>query len=219
MVYKCFFDGSYTAEISGCAFCVIVGDKIVDSCVFGETLPSSHYAETMSLALLLRYIGQYIDPGSTVEIYGDDKSLIDMILHHRDREYKDSWIRHLYDGVKLSRSISLTYIPKEKNKVAHNLSRTIYKTHPMCVERKYISLDDIIIPKHVKRCILPEPKSYTKRLLYAQKHGCDHKSKIIRINSIGQMISGYTTYLILKDSGVTSCYVEVYSRKMDLEAV
>jgi len=194
---------------------VIVGDKIIDSCVFGETLSSSQYAETMALAVLLRYIGQYIELGSTVEIYGDDKPLIDIILNHRDREYYNSWIRHLYDGLKRGYSISLTYISREKNKVAHNLSRSVYNTHFTCVERKYISLDDIYIPNSVKHCILPSPENYRRRLQFAQKYGCDHKSKSICINSIGHMISGYTTYLILKDSGVTSCYVDVYSRKND----
>ena len=98
-VYKCYFDGSYTPRISGCAFCVIVDGKIMHSNVFCEKLPSSQYAETMALAVLLRHIGEFIEPGSTVEVYGDDKPLIDMILHYADREYYNGWIRLLYGAI------------------------------------------------------------------------------------------------------------------------
>ena len=31
MVYKCYFNGSHTPDISGCAFCVLVGDDIIHS--------------------------------------------------------------------------------------------------------------------------------------------------------------------------------------------
>jgi len=229
--YKCYFDGSYTPLISGYAFCVIVGDKIVHSDIKCGRLQTSHHAETEALIMLLKYIQDYIEPGSTVKVYGDDKSLISKILYLTGQKYVSLEVRLLYEALKENYAISLTHISGKENKIAHNLSRIIYNTRSslmqtnsilekegLSVERRCISLDDIFIPDYFKNCILPGPGNYKKRLNHCQKYGRDHNSRIISVSSGGQMISGYTTYLILRDSGITSCDVNVWTDKTDLMA-
>ena len=222
MVYKCYFDGSYTPDMSGCAFCVIVNNGIIHTNTYRERLQTPHHAETQALYILLCYIQDKIAPGSTIEIYGDDKTLIDKIIYSKNPKYTKMEIRLFYETLKERYSISLAHISSKKNKIAHALSRIAYDTQPNLalldsskgyVRRRYMLLEDILIPDFIKRSKLPSPENYGKRLRYFRQHGHDHKSKTIRIDSNGQMIAGYITYLVLKDSGLTACYVDVCSEK------
>jgi hypothetical protein len=53
--------------MSGCAFCIIVDEQIVYSHVEQIKLHSSYNAEKRALHLLLQYIRDEIEPGSTVK--------------------------------------------------------------------------------------------------------------------------------------------------------
>jgi len=209
---------------------VIVDDKIIHSNTSREKLQTPHQAEAKALYMLLNYIQDHIELGSMVEMYGDDKTLIDKILHYTGQKHRELKIRLFYEALKTRYSISLSHISSKNNTMAHNLSRTVYNTQSnlmqidnlmvkeLHTERRYMSLDEIFIPEQIKRCRLPSPKNYNKRLQYFQQHGRDHKSKTILINSNGKMVAGYITYLIAKDSGITSCYVDVLPDHLDLVA-
>jgi len=210
---------------------VTVDGKIIYSDTNCGRLQTPHQAETMALFMLLNYIKDFIEHGSKVEVFGDDKTLIDKVVCSGNKKFENLEIRLLYEVLKPNYSLSLTHIPGKENKTAHNLSRIIYNTKSnltnintilkregICIEREYMSIDDIFIPGYIKHCILPSPKNYTKRVRHCQKYGHDHKSKIISINSNGQMIAGYTTYLVLKDSGTKSCYVNVWKEGMEIIA-
>jgi len=208
--------------MSGCAFCVIVNNGIIHTNTYRERLQTPHQAETQALYILLCYIKDQITPGSTIEVYGDDKTLIDKILHYTNPKYTNMEIRLFYEDLKEQYSISLAHISRKKNKIAHSLSRLAYGIQPNLaliksskgyVRRRYMLLEDILIPDSIKGNTLPSPENYSKRLRYCRQHGHDHKSKTIRIDSNGQMIAGYITYLVLKDSGFTACYVDVCSEK------
>jgi len=130
-------------------------------------------------------------------------------------------IRLFYETLQERYLISLTHISRDENEIAHTLSRSAYKTQTNIkkkkpngyVRRRYMLLEDIFIPDSIKSNALPSPENYGKRLRYCRQYGHDHKSKTIRIDSNGQMIAGYITYLVLKDSGFTACYVDVCSEK------
>jgi len=229
--YECYFDGSYTPLISGFAYFVKENGKIIHSNTYREKLQSSQHAETKALFMLLNYIRDNIEEGSKVEIYGDDKHLIDRMSIYTVENYLYYETRLLYDTIEPNYKLSLTHIPGKRNKIAHNLTKAVYKSSQKitqindipaedgvisCFERKLMVLEEIYVPDIVKKCKLPGSKMYNKRLRYCQQYGHDHKSKTIRIDNKGRMLAGYITYLLLKDSGISSCYVDVLTNKMSL---
>jgi len=171
-----------------------------------------------------------VTPESVIEVYGDDKGLIERTLQTTEQNSIFNDVKNLYEALKLNYIISLTHIPRDQNRIAHNMSRILYNTQlkskaltkeerkkrleERFIERRHIFLDDIYIPDNFKNCTLPSPDSFKKRLMFFTENGCDHKSKTIRINPEGKMIGGYITYLISIKSGISSCFVDVYSDRL-----
>jgi len=121
--YKCFFDGSHRSHISGIAFCIIVDDQVVHSKVHHKKLPSSYHAEMHAFNMLLRYIRQFLEPGSTVEVYGDHKGLVD-VMQTEKQLVSFNKTKQLYITLKNKYNITLQHIPRRENRIAHELART-----------------------------------------------------------------------------------------------
>jgi len=209
--------------MSGYAFCIIVDGLVVHSKVHHKRLPSSYHAEMHAFNMLLRFIRQYLNPGSLIEIYGDHKGLIDMM--HSEKQLKNfNKTKELFIKLKSMFTLSLQHIPKKENKIAHKLSRqefvpllkpaeikSLYGEDRLFDERISMSIDDIRIPNYIKYSRLPRYEKYIPRLLYYQKFGRDYKT--IRVDPNGFLCEGYITYLILKEHGVNTCNVDVIQAK------
>ena len=220
--YKCYFDGSHVPAMSGCAFFVTVDDQIQHSHVHHEKLEDSYRAEMFALYLLLQYIKKNIEPGSAVEIYGDAKGLLDKMKSMRRRR-KRSQTKKLIDALRDSHDLTLTFIPRAKNKAAHKLAALKYFPPPDHIKgpkvlrhNKYIFqsretmlLDDIIVPNLYLNS-QPSDEKYQSRLLFYQRHR--RVQKTIWIDANGLLLDGYISYLILKEHGVSECCVDVMKR-------
>ena len=215
-MYKCYFDGSHRPTMSGCAFCVIVENQIIHTDICYERLKSSFYAEMRALSILLQYIQQQVEPGSTIEIYGDNKQVIDTMHQSMTRAHKCRKTKKLYNMLLNSYEITLIHIPGKENRIAHKLARTKYTPKSKKVKSLYgkdrafdehttMSLDDIIIPYYL--CGEPRPEKYLHRLEFYNLYGTDYKT--IRVDPRGVLYDGYITYRILKEHGVSNCNVDV----------
>jgi len=211
--YDCYFDGSHKPEISGCAFIIEADGEIVYSQVSPAQLKSSHRAERLALHLLLQYIGESISLGSTIRIFGDAKWMID-VINHETSGSKGHKTRALLHKLRQNHDISLAYIPRRDNRVAHRLARTITRpsTIPLQPKRydftnsKIMSLDDIIIPAHMLKN-LPKKSKYQKRKAFFLMNGELYKP--IHVDVDDALVDGYISYLILKEVGIQGSLVIV----------
>ena len=212
--YECYFDASYTPEISRCAYCVLVDGQIVHTHVHKKKLRNSHKAEKHALYLLLQYIQQHIKRRAKIEIYGDEKTVINRVVK-KGRRSKDDKAGKMYDRIEPLYELTIQHIPGKQNKIAHKLSRTglipppkLKKLEPReNVTARLMQLNDIIIPDRMKYGRPPGKEKYQSRLLFFQKHGEMYKT--ILVNSDGMLLDGYITYLILKEHGMDECCVDV----------
>jgi len=217
--YKCFFDGSHTKEMSASAFFVETEGQMIHSHVYHERFESASKAEKFALYLLLQYINTHIEPGRTVAIYGDDKSLIET-LDRRSGKRRRTKIYKLFRYLRSHYDLTLQFIPGKENRTAHKLSKQKYvapvkqlneskatKLNGYTIShRTTILLDDITVPYRLLYST-PNHIKYQSRLLFYQQHG--HVYKTIQVDSDGMMLDGYISYLILKDHGIHECDVEV----------
>jgi len=127
--YQCFFDGAHRPHISATAFCVFSNGHVVYSKSYSEKLPSSYHAEMRAFYYLLQYIQCYIEPGNKIEIYGDHKGIVDSM--HSEKELL-TFNKNKEFFVKLQSiySISLQHIPRNENRIAHNLAKIEKKHNP-----------------------------------------------------------------------------------------
>jgi len=207
--------------MSGCAYCIFVDEQLIRSKVHHVKLHSSFYAELYAFEMLLQYIRQHVKPDadSSIKIYGDSKSLVDMMKSNKkNRKYKS--IKKFFVRLQSLYNLSLHHIPRKENKIAHKLARQEYVPilKPAEIKKLYgedrsfdesrnMSLDDIRIPNYIKHGRAPRYENYIPRLLYYQRFGCDYKT--IRIDPNGFLCEGYITYLILKEHGISTCNVDV----------
>jgi len=211
--YQCYFDASHTPEISRCAYCVLVDGQVIHTHVQEEKIGTSQKAEKQAIYLLLQYIHQHIERGSKVEVYGDEKTVIERIARKgiRGRRNKEG---KLYDRMEPHYELSIKSIPRKQNRIAHNLSRTGHIPQPQNppkpkknVSARLMLLDDIIIPNKMKYGSTPGQVKYQSRLLFFQKYGKMYKT--IRVNADGMLLDGYISYLILKEHGIDEYSVDV----------
>ena len=146
--------------------------------------------------------------------------MIDTMHQSTRRANKCTKTRKLYKSLHDKYSISLSHIPRKENSTAHKLARTEYVPQPNFYgtkslygrnrsfdERKTMLLDDVLIPNCFKYGTPPREDNYQFRLQYYQQYGGDYKT--IRVDANGVLYEGYITYLILKEQGVTECFVDV----------
>jgi len=211
--YDCYFDGSYKPEISGCAFILEVDGEIVYSQVSPAQLNSSHRAERRALHLLLQYIGESISPGNTIRIFGDAKWMID-VVNHETPGSKGHKTRALLHKLRQNHDISLAYIPRRDNRVAHRLARTVTRpsTIPAQSKRydftnsKTMSLDDIIIPAYMLKNLPRKSKYQIRKKFFLMNR---ELYKPIHVDAADVLIDGYISYLILKEIGIQGSLVIV----------
>ena len=214
--YECYFDASCTPDISRCAYCVITDGQITHTHVHEKKIGTSHKAERHALYLLLQYIEEHFEKGTKVEIYGDEKTVIERIVRRGQRSKRDKAGR-LFDRMDPHYELTLQHIPRKQNRIAHSLSRIGHIPAPqnpvkfISAGRKRMLLNDIIIPNHMKYGRPPGQIKYQSRLLFYQKYGKPHKA--ISVNSKGLLLDGYISYLILQEHGIKECLVNVRERK------
>ena len=126
--YECYFDGSHRPQMSGCAFCVCINSQTIYKYVYHERLATSQLAEMRALYLLLKYIQQNIEPGSTLIINGDADGVIRKAEGLTKRSGKDGRThvgktRKLLRKLRKDYIITLNCIPRKENQTAHELVR------------------------------------------------------------------------------------------------
>ena len=214
--YKCYFDASFTPTMSSCAFAVKRAGKILYSHACCEVLATSQIAEQTALNLLLQYIQENLEPGSTVRIYGDCQSAIDALNAKKKGGARDEMLETLYKLRGAGYTISLQYIPRRKNRTAHKLAKDKLPPQPPWPQGlqvkewdfsrgKHMALDDIIIPAHMTES--PRAERHAKRLEFYETHGRVYKP--IHVNGDDVLVDGYISYLILKAYGEHMCQVIV----------
>jgi len=209
--------------MSGYAFCIIVDGQVTHSKVHHKRLPSSYHAEMHAFNMLLRYIRQYIEPGSAIEIFGDHKGLIDSMQSEK-KIINFNKTKELFISLKSKFSLTLQHISRKENRIAHKLARTAYipTLKPTSVKRLYgedrsydirktMPLDEVRIPNFMKYGRPPRHDNYIPRLLYYHRFGREYKT--IRIDPNGFLCEGYITYLILKEHGISTCNVDTIQVK------
>jgi hypothetical protein len=169
------------------------------------------------------YIGNNIEPGSAVQVYGDAKGVIESVKAKGSARRGKKNIRKLYRALSRDYALTLQFIPRQQNKTAHNLSRCappdpepalpklrksrgLTKNHVM-LGAITMFVDDIRIPGYILYGQPPNKEKYQERLNYYLEHG--RECKTIQIDPEGMLLDGYISYLILKEHGITRCRVEV----------
>ena len=224
MTYECFFDGSHRKQISGCAYHIRSDNQTIHEHVHHEKLASGLLAEMRALYLLMRYVRRHIEPGSTVNIYGDAGDVLRKAEgltkgSGKGVKTKVGKTRELLKRLRNDYTITLHCIPRKENKTAHKLARTMYprltpkkhspKNHTL-IGNKTMSLSDIILPGHIKYGKPPREEKYQSRLAYYREFG--QFGKYLDYRNSCSKCQVITEYLILM-----TCYSDIRTKSLWLQ--
>lgn len=207
--YNCYFDASFTPEMSRCAYYIQKDEEIVRKYVHQVKVRRTDIAEANALSFLLSYIRQKIPHGSIINIYGDALGVIESINRNNPRRYLK--IKRAFWTMKDNYEITLSFIPRNQNLFADMLASGVdTKTkNPNDLHTiQTMSLDDIVIPFGIMASE-PNANKVLSRVEYYKQHGRLYKN--IEINNENVLLDGYISYLILKEKGIESWDVDVYA--------
>jgi ribonuclease HI len=237
--YQCYFDASHMPLLSGstgCAFFVMADGQHIYSHTHHGKFEGAPGAEMHALYLLLQYIQWNMEPGKDIEIFGDALNVVNAITRNRKKRKSKNRIRGerevrtLYRALSRHHTLTLTHIPREKNKVAHWLSKHAFLLPlPPSLPASVPSLSAIISGRRKNSVSLgfitlylrdikvpysfspPSEKKYCEKLEYFERHG--QVQSQIQISPNGMLLDGYISYLILQEHGIPTCRVEVLGQK------
>ena len=139
--YICYFDASRKKKMFECAFVIIYNNTIIIQKTVSNKTRKSHKAEAWALLHLLNYVSVKIEPGSIIKIYGDALSVIAPINKSQKRGIfrLNSRVRKM----KQVYNLSVEFIPRGQNTIAHLVSRGISAKEVNAVFKKRL-IDGII---------------------------------------------------------------------------
>ena len=121
--YDCYFDASFTPRMSRGGFCILNGNNLEKQSVRTLGAKTSDMAEAEILHKLLDYIGQKIEHGNQICIYGDSQNVILSILRGNKgcKRYKS--LRRKFNRLGERYDLSIEFVPRERNTRADALAR------------------------------------------------------------------------------------------------
>ena len=197
--YVCYFDASVKGKKSSCAYYIQYDGVCYDEGVFSSDYTNPDMAEANALFHLLEYLEQNIVIGSVVKIFGDAKSVIDRINSGIKEKYAE--IVELYEKLRQMFTISIFFISRQFNKIAHALARgeTVckHKNATPLSSLNEMLLSDIIIPEKITP---PATKNLIGHTDYFRYSG--ELIQQIHVSRRNRISRGYISYLILLESGI-----------------